>query len=741
MGAAAAAIQAAATPLGGIGTAAAAPAAGAATAPAGLGSTTYGSESQGRATTDAGDLLRQSPSAQGVETQRRSPIANESRVRGYHLGELVTRSDGQFWFPARQDLDTFLSKIDSGVIQSITVIRGPYTAQLGPGLAFIDIETQLTPRHDEGFEWNGRTSFNYKTNRQAIYGRQELNGGDQNWGFRMSYGQRTGQSYETGDDFREESAYDSRDVNADLGVTLAKGIRLEFNYMRLDQTGLDFPGQVFDTNFLVTNSYNLRLIMDNQEYFDHAIVQGFYNRTSLRGDAQNPGKRELIQQLNFLQFTGFTDIDQSSSGYRAAVTWGQPKCHQFTLGTDFLYLDGELNEFDNLFNLTPLLQMLGCASSTAQNFPIPRNHNATVGGLWFEDVLPSECNRFTLKTGGRLDYCTTNIDSFPTGLTCTQINQAFGRTSEFERDFTLFMAFATGEYKANDHWTWTMGFGHAERAPTETELYALGPFLAILQQGFTTVIGNPDLANEKLYQIDIGTRGEYERVRLGASGFASFVNDYITLEALDVAKQGIVVGLPNVANALTVKFVNTDLAFIWGFETYAEVDVNDWLTPFVTVSYANGTDETRDHRGAATVQTANGPVPFFSKFGIPLGALGSPVEGLPGFAPVETRIGLRFHEAAKDPRYGVELAARIDAAQDHVAESLGELPSAGFVVWDVRSYWRVHKGVLLTAGVENIFDRFYREALDLRTGDFFSTSGHGVYQPGTNAYFGMELTY
>src|SRR2546428_7648550 len=84
-----------------------------------------GSAAQVLSSTDAGDLLRKSESAVGVETQRRSPIANESRIRGYHLGELDTVADGAVWFPARLDLDTFLSKIDSGDISNIIVLKGP----------------------------------------------------------------------------------------------------------------------------------------------------------------------------------------------------------------------------------------------------------------------------------------------------------------------------------------------------------------------------------------------------------------------------------------------------------------------------------------------------------------------------------------------------------------------------------------------------------------------------------------
>ena len=46
----------------------------------------------------------------------------------------------------------------------------------------------------------------------------------------------------------------------------------------------------------------------------------------------------------------------------------------------------------------------------------------------------------------------------------------------------------------------------------------------------------------------------------------------------------------------------------------------------------------------------------------------------------------------------------------------------------------VAPGVLLTAGVENIGNKIYREALN-------STLGNQLYQPGTNFYFGVQLQY
>lgn len=116
---------------------------------------------------------------------------------------------------------------------------------------------------------------------------------------------------------------------------------------------------------------------------------------------------------------------------------------------------------------------------------------------------------------------------------------------------------------------------------------------------------------------------------------------------------------------------------------------------------------------------------------------GSQREPLPSILPLESRLGIRFHEAATSPRWSVELALRIVDAQRRIADSLLELPSSGFAVGDVRAYWRVTDRLLTTAGIENFTDANYREHLNFSSQDRVVQ----VFQPGLNAYVGAELTY
>ena len=79
------------------------------------------------------------------------------------------------------------------------------------------------------------------------------------------------------------------------------------------------------------------------------------------------------------------------------------------------------------------------------------------------------------------------------------------------------------------------------------------------------------------------------------------------------------------------------------------------------------------------------------------------------------------------------------AGQNSVATSLGEIATPGFTTFTIRSYWQATERLLLTAGVENLGNKFYREHLDPISGNIL-----GVFplnRPGTNFYFGSQLSY
>ena len=59
---------------------------------------------------------------------------------------------------------------------------------------------------------------------------------------------------------------------------------LDFHYLRLDQTDVEFPGQFYDINFLVTDAYELRYVRENHPWADQVTLEGWYNATRFEGD-------------------------------------------------------------------------------------------------------------------------------------------------------------------------------------------------------------------------------------------------------------------------------------------------------------------------------------------------------------------------------------------------------------------------------------------------------------------------
>lgn len=662
----------------------------------------FGSVATGRHTDDAGDLLKQAKSTHGVAVQNRSPLVSETRVRGQRVGQVL--ASGSYWAPARMDLDTMLNKLDSRLIENMILVKGPYSHRYGPGFRFVDVELLQSPRYQNGYELHGSSSVSFETNGQQWYGRQSVFGGDDDSGFFVSYGHKTGNDYETGQDgFFMPSSYKSRDLFVAYGKDISRTQSLEFNLLRLDQTDVEFPGLVFDLNFLVTDGYEVVYTDTAPDFADHFTAEIWYNRTRFEGDTLRPGKNAqqpfLVEDLfSPSGFDGFavTDGDALSGGYRLESTYYQNDGGQISVGTDMIALNQELNDIEPL------------RLATENNFPIPRSHSVDLGV--YAERVRNWSDNFRTTTGVRGDIVFTNATNDVVGLGDTVANIF---DSNLQQTFALGAAYVSAEYDVDENRSLTAGAGYAQRQPTLTELYALGPFIGSLQRGRTFLFGDPQLDQEHMWQVDVGGRADYGWLNGGVHGYHSWIQDYITYDLFTPAGGGF--GFPQ-----GVALVNTELATLIGGEAYGQAQLTKRVSMFGIMSYVRGRDHTR--RGPSRISDGE-------RSGVVLPR----EEALPGINPLETRIGFLIEEPSTNPRWGVELSARVVDDQSRIAATLEEIATPGFTTYDIRTYYR--KGDwLLTSGFENLTDKFYREHIDYR-------SGFGVFRPGISFYTGLEVTY
>lgn len=694
-----------------------------------------GIESQARSASDGGSLLGRSPRGNGVTAQRRSPIITDPRIRGSRVGQLA--ASGSHWVPARVDLDTILSKVDSRIISNIAIIKGPYASRYGPGFEFLDFELQASPRSNGGTEYGGSTSMDYQTNGERWYGRQIVSVAEEDWGVQFGYGHRTGSDYDSGGGVGIPSSYKSRDMNLIFGWDVADGQSMEAYWLHQDQTDVELPGQAFDIDSSVTNAFGATWIDETTRWADRLELETWYNETQLTGSAQRAGKRRTFPFLNDINYVGTTDVESISTGARIEGEWELDPDRNLAAGVDLRVVRQDVDEISSG-------QFFGQPYANA-NSPVPRSVSVNPG--LFLELTDTSIDGLTLTTGARVDVVTAEVLADANRVsqlgigTPSSLAVILG-TEEFDQNFKLWSAFLNGEFEADDNWRVQFAAGHGQRAPNLTELYAAESFMFLLQNGLNTVTGDPRLNPERRWQIDLGTTYDDDQFHFGINGYHAWVEDRITFENFGFATNQF-----NTIEQTNLKYVNTDRARIYGFEADAEYELSDWLSVFGTVSFVEGVDETRNGR-SATVQrfenetsfqqpgitrgsSQNGNLPGTGNRGVHV-----PQESLPEIPPLESRVGVRANGKLQDVRWNVELAARIVNSQSRIASTLGESRTPGFTVWDLRSYWEVSENLTIVTGVENFTDTDYREHLDYR-----SLTGLSIRQPGVNYYFGSELTY
>ncbi len=687
-------------------------------------------EGVSRGTTDAGDLLRRTNGNTASATQTKNPISHDNRIRGNRLD--AGSATGSYWVPARIDLDTALSKFDSRQVETIQIVPGPFTSRLGPAFSFTDVELLRSPRYSSGYEMHGTSAVDFKANGDQWLGHQGIAVGDRDWGSRFSYAHRTGVDYRAGNGDRIPSSYNSREILWSAGRDISKHQSIEVSLLRLDQTGVEYPGYAFDMDDLVTDGYDVTHTNTGSLLSDTLTTTAWYNRTRFNGDAQNPSKRRFFSFLNQINYVGTTDVDSLSTGYRQMLNWGTERdAYRFSVGHDLRFVRQELNEISSVGG--------NLGNIANRNSPIPESYSVNPG--LFMEYSEDLGAAWTFRTGARLDYTETDITDEPAKLAQVGLDTLPASyadimgTNQYQRDFQHYSAYMSLDHRASREVTYTMSLGYAERPPNLTELYAAQPFMFVLQNGLNSVTGDPRLKDEKLVQFDLGWKYESKPLRAGVRGFYSWAMDYITFE-----NTGIRFTNTGDVGQVALRYVNTDLATFLGGESFAELFPDEAISPFCNVRYVEGRDRTR-HGDFATTNGAQGN-PSQRFVGALRGAfsniIGADSEPLPGIAPLEARLGVRFNDTTPRKKWSVELSARLVDQQNRVATSLLESPTAGFAVWDLRTM--IHplptNRLTIALGVENFTDKNYREHFDFR-----ASNGLAIYQPGINFYWGANLDY
>ncbi|KAA3613892.1 MAG: TonB-dependent receptor [Calditrichaeota bacterium] len=239
--------------------------------------------------------------------------------------------------------------------------------------------------------------------------------------------------------------------------------------------------------------------------------------------------------------------------------------------------------------------------------------------------------------------------------------------------------------------------GQGVRSPAIKELY-INRFNTG-NDGFE-YLGNPLLEPEQNRQLDLTYSAQGDKYRLAATVFYSKMENYISAEfAPDIPV--VMKTVPGVK-----QIINIDEAERKGGEF--KLDYN--LTPALSISnifaYTHGQNITTD-------------------------------EPLMEIPPFEYKLSANYNFGSKN---FIRINGRIVAEQTRISDSFKETETPGFNVWDVSTGYEIYNNFSLIAGVENVFDTWYREHLNRRL-KYTGMAGQYFYEPGRNVYLYLKYEF
>ena len=308
---------------------------------------------------------------------------------------------------------------------------------------------------------------------------------------------RTGNAYTAGDGTQIPAAYTNEDLFAQFGFSLDVDRRVEFRYLRQDQTDTQYPAQFWQTDAAVTQGFNLQYVDQSLDGpWTRLVTEGWYNIGRLFGST-NPNENtfQVVQRVN-------TALTNAGAAAQPRLFRHYERQHDFywrTLGHG-LWGRGRAPAYRrNRFSLRQPVRQRKPDLQRHYDRTARHRHRPTA---IVHDRPRRVCrgSRSGVVLLDRDPLCSGGLDPHePRRPAAARLSQP-ARPRPGQNN-VLYSFFLTNEVELDKDWTVRFGFGQAQRPPTMTERYADGEFLAVIQSGFSRVIGLPTLMPERAWQL------------------------------------------------------------------------------------------------------------------------------------------------------------------------------------------------------------------------------------------------
>jgi hemoglobin/transferrin/lactoferrin receptor protein len=632
----------------------------------------------------------------GISMARDGIWGTHVSIRGLSKTNIVTLIDGNRVDTAT-DLAAGLSMIDVNDIERIEVIKGAASALYGSGAigGVVNIITKDGWYQDD-FYFQSRFLTGYRTANTSRQARLAVYTGNGRWYLKASGFTRKADDMETPRGMLENSQYQDNNLSARMGLRLGDKHQIKINWHRYRATDVGIPG----ASPIFPGQADVRYPTEDRdlysvEYVGNRLLTGMprlslkvYQQKILR-DVENiphivkdmPG--DPPRRMNMLRVAPGATHD--TRGVELQTNWTPDDSHYLVAGIDVWRkdLDSHRSRDLRIDILNPDNgQVIRSINKTLVEEPLPDAFYQSAG-VFVQDEWSLIPERLNLTLGARMDWIHIENE--------TVVNPVYevvdgvrnpsppGQTlfwNASESDDHSWSGHAALLYRLTAHTDLTLTAGRSYRAPYLEERYLY------VDLGNLIKLGDPDLQSEEGQFVDLGYRMHHSRIAFQANVFLNRLNNLV------VDQPGEFDNRPALIKG------NVGKARLTGIDLQTDLSITDQTTLYTRAAYVYGLDTRTE-------------------------------DPLPAIPPLNGILGIRGFLASW---IGYDVYGHFFADQNRIAE--GEIRTPGYGT--LSAYLRtpgVSLGPVqgrLLAGVENIFDRSYRNHLATNRGLVTSEPGRNV---------------
>jgi hemoglobin/transferrin/lactoferrin receptor protein len=654
---------------------------------------------------DKNEILKTSPisasdilqTKSGISLKRDGIWATDVDIRGLSGQDIVTLVDGNRLETAT-DISARLSLVDITDIERIEVIKGGMSSLYGTG-ALGGIVNIISKQgyYNNKFTLSGSVLGSYNSVNDGGSVRLSLSAGSAKWCAKVSGTIRKAGNTKTPDGVLNNSQYQDNNFSAVLSLKPLKNQEMKLDFQQYYAKDVGIPGgyPLFTNNALVTYPQEQRTMFSAQ--YDIKNISSFFLNLSAKFYLQNI-YRDVENIPYIIQI-----VPSGSTTKRISVLDITPHAWHYTKGGEILSelmlfntnhltagmdiwqrdLDSKRERDQKVEVLDSTGQVISTSLQTIGDRPIPVSYSRNIG-FFAQDKMKLMNNKLSITLGGRIDQ-----NKISNELT---YNPEYIITNGFRNNTPPGQTILWQPAQSSDiSWSGNAGIlytlfknvdvsfdaARSFRSPSLEERYQY------IDLGNLVRLGNPYLNPEQGAFFDLGLRVWDQRVSFTGSIF------YNQLRNLVIEVPGTYEG-----RAAMIK-TNAGKSRLYGFDLNLEYNFYKDIVFYTTSSYVRGQD-IENH------------------------------VDLPQIPPLNGRIGLRTPVSTY---FNVDITGVYFTRQDKIAA--GEIQTPGYVYWNaaVNSFpFKLGRfSIKFYGGIENIFDKSYRNHLSTNRGYITSEPGRDYY--------------